>query len=298
MQFTQRFADLPEYAFPRLRRLLEGCAPGGPDLAMTIGEPRHALPDMIARVVAEHAHEFALYPPSEGLGDLRAAIGDWLGRRYGVPLDPDASVLPLNGTREGLFNAALALSPERRGTAQAAVLMPNPFYQAYGAAALAAGAEPVFVPATQATGFLPDYGALGAGLLDRMSLCYVCSPLQRAAAALWRDEAHVAASRARYVAKFEIADRILGDTPGYLSPQAGFFLWLAVGDGEAAARTLYRASGVRVLPGGYLGRETAMGNPGADYIRVALVADETEITRGLTAIREVLFADARMQGVG
>jgi aspartate/methionine/tyrosine aminotransferase len=114
-------------------------------------------------------------------------------------------------------------------------------------------------------------------------------PLQHAATALWRDEAHVAASRALYVEKFALADEVLGGMAGYGSPQAGFFLWLRVGDGEAAALALWREAGVRVLPGAYLGRPAADGtNPGHEYIRVALVADPAEVARGLTAIREIL----------
>ena len=117
-------------------------------------------------------------------------------------------------------------------------------------------------------------------------------PIQHASAALWRDEAHVTASRALYDAKFARADSILGDMPGYTAPPAGFFLWLRTGDGEAAALRLWRERGVRVLPGAYLGRETAAGpNPGDDYIRVALVADEAEVARGLTAIRETFHAE-------
>ena len=176
MQFPARFSDLPEYAFPRLRRLLEGTAPGGPDLAMTIGEPKHPLPALVAATVAAHAHEFALYPPNDGTPELRQAIAAWLARRYGVAVDPETRLVPLNGTREGLFNAAIALSPETKAGARPAILMPNPFYQAYGAAALAVGAEPVPVPATAATGFLPDYAALPPALLDRVTLCYLCSP--------------------------------------------------------------------------------------------------------------------------
>jgi aspartate/methionine/tyrosine aminotransferase len=176
MQFPARFADLPEYAFPRLRRLLADVRPGGPEFAMTIGEPRHPLPDMVGRIVAEHSGEFALYPPNDGTPEVRAAIAAWLSRRYGLSLDPDAQVVLLNGTREGLFNAALALSPEAKAGDLPAILMPNPFYQAYGAAALAVGAEPVAVPATEATGFLPDYAALPPALLDRVTLAYVCSP--------------------------------------------------------------------------------------------------------------------------
>jgi aspartate/methionine/tyrosine aminotransferase len=399
MQFPARFADLPEYAFPRLRALLAGTPPGGPELAMTIGEPRHPIPPFVAETVARHAHEFGRYPPNEGAPELRAAIAEWLARRYGVAVDPETRLIALNGSREGLFNAALALSPETKAGARPAVLVPNPFYQAYGAGALAAGAELVPVPASAGTDFLPDYAALPAALLDRVTLAYLCSPsnpqgavadagtlarlvalaerhdfrvladecyseiyreapppgalaaaagadpervlvfnslskrsnvpglrsgfaaggpktiaalrrlrayggaplplpLQRAATALWQDEAHVVASRGLYRAKFALADRILAGFPGYRPPQGGFFLWLRVGDGEAAALRLWRETGVRVLPGGYLGRATAEApNPGADYIRVALVADEAEVERGLAAIRDTFGAEISKEKV-
>jgi N-succinyldiaminopimelate aminotransferase len=395
MQFPARFSDLPEYAFPRLRRLLGGVPAGGPELLMTIGEPKHPLPALVAETVAAHAGEFAIYPPNDGTPALREAIAGWLDRRYGVATDPETQVFPLNGTREGLFGLALALSPETKAGTRPAVLMPNPFYQAYGAAALAAGAEPVAVPATEATGFLPDYPALPKALLDRVTLAYICSPanpqgsvadaawwralftlaethdflvvadecyaeiypgtpppgaleiaqavgadpervlvvnslskrsnapglrsgfaaggprsiaamkqlrayggaplplpLQHASAALWRDEAHVEASRALYAEKFAAADRILGDMPGYRAPEGGFFLWLRVGDGEAFTRRLWRETGVRVLPGGYLGRATAEApNPGDPYVRVALVASLGDVERGLGAIRDMLGAE-------
>ena len=363
MQFPARFADLPEYAFPRLRTLLAGTPPGGPELAMTIGEPKHPVPAFVAGIVAAHAAEFGRYPPNEGAAELLAAIAAWIGRRYGVTVDPETQVIALNGSREGLFSAALALSPEAKGGARPAVLVPNPFYQAYGAGALAAGAELVPVPATAETGFLPDYAALPPALLDRVTLAYLCSPSNpqgavadagylrgcspspsattsassptsatarftptrrrparsppsrprpaptpsgcwsstRSPSARTRpacapaslpagrgrsrrcassaptaarrcrcrssarrprsgsDEEHVAASRARYGAKFAIADRMLAGFPGYRAPEGGFFLWLRVGDGEAAALRLWRETGVRVLPGGYLGRATAAG---------------------------------------
>lgn len=394
MQFPARFANLPEYAFPRLRRLLDGVPAGGPELLMTIGEPKHPLPALVAETIAAHAGEFALYPPNDGTPALRAAIAGWIDRRYGVSLDPETQVFPLNGTREGLFGLALALSPETKTGARPAVLMPNPFYQAYGAAALAAGAEPVPVSATEATGFLPDYAALPKALLDRVTLAYVCSPanpqgavadaawwhalialaeahdfrvvadecyseiypetppvgalevakasgadpervlvlnslskrsnapglrsgfaaggprtiaalrqlrayggaplplpIQHASAALWNDEAHVEESRALYALKFAAADRILGNLPGYRAPAGGFFLWLRVGNGETFATRLWRETGVRVLPGGYLGRATAEAqNPGDPYVRVALVAPLDSVERGLAAIRDTICA--------
>jgi aspartate/methionine/tyrosine aminotransferase len=103
----------------------------------------------------------------------------------------------------------------------------------------------------------------------------------------------VAENRALYAAKFDLADRILGGMPGYLPPRAGFFLWLRVGDGEAAALKLWQAAGVRVLPGAYLSRDMPDGsNPGREYIRVALVAEAGAVERGLEAIRDVLGAKA------
>ena len=105
MRFPERFSNLPDYAFPRLRKLLAGHAPGGDVVDMTIGEPRHAMPGFVAEVVAAHVADFAKYPPNDGTPELRGAICDWLGRRYGVRLDPETQVMALNGTREGLFAA-------------------------------------------------------------------------------------------------------------------------------------------------------------------------------------------------
>lgn len=271
--------------------------------------------------------------------------------------------------------------------------MPNPFYQVYAVAAQAAFAEPVFVPATEETGFLPDYGALPKALLDRVAIAYVCSPsnpqgavagreywrelfalaethdftvfadecyseiytadpppgalevaaeegvdpervvafhslskrsnlpgmrsgfvaagpramaeikklrayagaplpfpLQHAAAKVWQDEAHVAENRALYAAKFSGAKDIFEDLDGVTIPEAGFFLWLPVEDGEEAAVKLWRETGVRVLPGAYLGRTVNGQNPGQSRIRVALVAPEAEVARGLQLLRACLYS--------
>jgi N-succinyldiaminopimelate aminotransferase len=175
MAFAERFSDLPEYAFPRLRTLLDAHAPGGEPIAMTIGEPKHPMPGFVAEVLAENIGGFAVYPPNDGTPELLATISGWIERRYGVTVGTDR-LMALNGTREGLFNAGLALCPEEKRGARPVVLMPNPFYQVYAVAALAAGAEPVYVPATAATGFLPDYAALPPALLDRVALAYICSP--------------------------------------------------------------------------------------------------------------------------
>ncbi|MFI0396326.1 aminotransferase class I/II-fold pyridoxal phosphate-dependent enzyme [Paracoccus jiaweipingae] len=171
----ERFSNLPEYAFPRLRALLSGIRPGGPLVRLTIGEPRHAFPDWVAGVMADSVAELAKYPPNEGTPELLDAISGWISRRHGITVPP-AQITALNGTREGLFNAAIALCPETRAGGQPVVLIPNPFYQVYAVAAAAVGAQPVFVSATAGNGHLPDFGALDADTLDRTAIAYVCSP--------------------------------------------------------------------------------------------------------------------------
>ena len=161
MQYPDRFADLPAYAFPRLRALLDAHPPGAAPVDMSIGAPRHPFPDWVSEIIAAHAAEFQPYPPNEGTPELLDAIRAWLQRRYGVAMAQD-NVMALNGTREGLYNVAAALCPERKAGARPAVLLPNPFYQVYAVAALSVGAEPVYVPATAET-----KGMIGDDLLAR-----------------------------------------------------------------------------------------------------------------------------------
>ncbi|MEM9140524.1 MAG: aminotransferase class I/II-fold pyridoxal phosphate-dependent enzyme, partial [Pseudomonadota bacterium] len=201
MQFPTRYADLPEYAFPRLRRLLTPHQPGGAEIAMSLGEPKHAVPEFVGPIMLEHQATLSKYPPNDSIPELRAAISDWLARRYGVGegyRDPDTQIFPLNGTREGLFSACVALSPEQKNGQRPAVLLPNPFYQCYTVAAVTAGAEPIYLPCTHETGHLPDFAALPADLLDRTTVAYICSPA---------NPQGVCADRAYWQTLLELADR-------------------------------------------------------------------------------------------
>lgn len=392
MQSPERFSNLPAYSFTRLRALLDGQPPGADPIAMSIGEPKHPFPHWVNEVLAEHVAEFGKYPPNPGMPELLETIAKWIAWRYGAQVDPERQVMVLNGTREGLFNSALALSPELKAGQRPAVLTPNPFYQVYGVGALGSGADPVFVNATAETGFLPDYAALPVEVLNRTSVAYLCSPanpqgsvasksywaellalaekydfyvfadecyseiyretpppgaievaheigsnpervvifhslskrsnmpglragfvaagpeamerikrlrayagapvplpVQHVANRAWADESHVEENRAQYVEKYAIADAVLGKAPGYSSPKAGFFLWLPVENGEETTLKLWRETGVRVLPGAYLSRDTTAGNPGQGYIRVALVAEKDEMQRGLERLRDCLY---------
>src|SRR5581483_824082 len=167
--------------FARLNDLLAPIAPGKPPISLAVGEPQHPVPDFVGPVLAAHIAEFGRYPLNKGSEPFLRAAAGWLARRFALPrpLDPDSEMLVLNGSREGLFLAAIAA--ERRVAAHSAtgrgarpaMLMPNPFYAAYAAGAAAARCEPVFLPATAATGFLPDLDALGDDLLARTVAFYL-----------------------------------------------------------------------------------------------------------------------------
>jgi N-succinyldiaminopimelate aminotransferase len=165
--------------FVRLRELLGDTPPGKPAISLAVGEPQHAIPSFVGPVIAAHVNEFGRYPMNKGLDAFSEAVAQWLNKRFALerPVDPLHEVLVLNGTREGLFLAALAAKnyvPPCAG--KPAVLIPNPFYAAYSAGAIAADCEPVYLPATKATGFLPDLDELTDELLARTVAVYLASP--------------------------------------------------------------------------------------------------------------------------
>lgn len=114
-------------------------------------------------------------------------------------------------------------------------------------------------------------------------------PILAAATRLWQDEEHVEGYRAKYVENFDAAQDALEDIFGEVRAEGGFFLWLDVGDGEAAAKALWEQAAIKVLPGGYMARPDASGfNPGARYIRVALVLEPGEMAAALKRMAPVL----------
>jgi len=385
------------HPFTRLNALLEGIKPGGPVMALSVGEPQAAPPAFLADILERERAGWSRYPLSAGSPDFRAAVSDWLNQRFSLPaslIDRDLDILPAAGSKEALFHAALAAVPEWSGSGpKPAVVMPNPFYHVYAGSAAVAGAEPLFLPANRANGFLPEPDLIPASELPRVAMAYVCSPsnpqgavasrdylarwlaharrhnytlvvdecyaeiyggqapvgvlevadgkldnllsvhslskrssapglrsgfvagerrlIRRmtqlcnyggaaisfpalaASAALWRDEAHVELNRERYRSCFAIAERIIGKRFGFYQPRGGFFLWLDVGDGEAAAKKLWTEAGIRVLPGGYMAQPDANGvNPGQPYIRVALVHEPAEVEQALTRLVNALAPQA------
>jgi N-succinyldiaminopimelate aminotransferase len=165
--------------FIRLTELITGIEPGKPAINLTVGEPQHPIPPFVGEVIQRSLKDFGRYPPTKGNEHVRRAAASWLENRFAInrSVDIENELLVLNGTREGLFLAALTakeIVPARAG--RPAILVPNPFYAAYVAGAVAAGCEPVFLPATKSTGFLPDLDALDDALLARTVAIYFGSP--------------------------------------------------------------------------------------------------------------------------
>jgi aspartate/methionine/tyrosine aminotransferase len=177
--FPGRLAALPPASFAQLATLLDSHQPGAPVVSLAVGDPRGDVPPFVMEAMNAHAKEFGEYPPINGTKAWRDAAAGWVQRRFELPeasVDPEKQVLPLNGTREGLFLAPFIVTPEKKAGARPVILLPNPFYQAYSAAVLSCGAEPVFVASTAASNFLPDYASLPKNILERVAACYICSP--------------------------------------------------------------------------------------------------------------------------
>lgn len=401
------FDALPPSPFARLRALLEPLAPPPtPPVSLALGEPQHAPPSFAVDILKNApASDYGRYPPIGGTDDWQDAARGWLSRRFHLAADflsAETQVLPLSGTREGLFLAAQLAPAKNNGLNENGLMaMPNPFYQVYASAAVAAGAQPLYLDAPQENNFLPDLTALRAEELARLRAVYLCSPANpqgaiasldylkkayqlakqhgflllvdecyseiydenyaagpppsilevmqaegdndapvlvfhslskrsnlaglrsglvtggasamaafhklrmvagpqtplpslAAAASAWRDDAHVVENRAAYRAKIDVAEKIFGDAYGFYRPQGGFFLWLKTGNGEEAAKTLWQADGLKVLPGAYLTqdimRDNKARNIGHDYIRVALVAPLSETEQALARLKKTLDA--------
>jgi N-succinyldiaminopimelate aminotransferase len=169
-------AKLHPYPFERLRALTKDITPNPAlrHIALGIGEPKHATPELIKQALRDHLAGLASYPATAGEPGLREAMVGWLHRRYGVRVDPATQVLPVGGSREALFAfAQTVIDPTRAG---ATVVCPNPFYQIYEGAALLAGAQIAFVNSDPTRNFAADWDSVSDEVWARTQLLYVCSP--------------------------------------------------------------------------------------------------------------------------
>src|SRR5258706_2800450 len=120
--------------FARLTELLAPYQPAKPLITLSLGEPKRPVPGLVGRVLAKHIAEFGRYPIAKGIEPFRRAAANWLSARFDLPraIDPETELLVLNGSREGLFFAAITAARhvgERRG--QPPILITNSLYTAY-----------------------------------------------------------------------------------------------------------------------------------------------------------------------
>lgn len=390
-------ARLQPYPFEKIRVLLEGLTPANlPAISLAIGEPKHPTPDFIYQAVIQNLQGLANYPLTKGSVALRESIAHWLTWRFQLPsnsLNAEQHVIPVNGTREAIFAFAQAVIDRQQR--DAAVVMPNPFYQIYEGAAFLAGAEPIFLACTDDNQFVPDFNAVAPEVWQRCQLLYICSPgnptgavmsiaqlqsvlrlaeqydfivasdecyselyfdetqapagllqaaaqmgnttwqrcvvfhslskrsnapgmrsgfiagdaailskflhyrtyhgcamsppYQAASTAAWQDEAHVRINRELYRQKFKAVLDILAPVMDVQMPEAGFYLWAKtpISD-EVLTQKVFTQAHVNVVPGSYLARTVDGLNPGANRIRMALVASLEECIEAAQRIRRVV----------
>ena len=183
MPINQRLNHLPDYPFTRLRALLDGVEPAAylPVIDLSLGEPQDPPPTGIQRFFhPDNLPGWGKYPPIDGSVELRNAIKGWLERRYHLPeslIDPNTMIVPVSGTREGLYMlASLVVSPPNPGEAPPVILLPNPCYAVYEGAGIMAGADLCYLPSTIHNGYLPDLEAVPEDVWPRVAMMYLCSP--------------------------------------------------------------------------------------------------------------------------
>ena len=167
---------LTKYPFQYLSNLLKEIKKEPEEIiSLHIGEPKGQAPEEALEVIFNNSDTFSKYPTSVGDFSLREASCRWLSDRFSVDyINPDLNVLPLSGTREGIFSFiqwAIDTSKENPK-----VLLPNPFYKIYEGAAIMAGAEPYYVNSEESNGFKPDFASIPESVWKDCQLLILCSP--------------------------------------------------------------------------------------------------------------------------
>src|SRR3954452_3191592 len=156
------------YPFTRLEEERRRLVAAGVDVIdFGKGDPNEPTDPLIRQALVEALPERAPYPLAQGLPELREAAAGWLGRRFGVDVDPDAEIVPTYGSKEAIFSLAQVL-----GTSGRVVAFGEPAYPVYERGALFAGARVQTLPLRRERGFLPALDELD----DDVALVWVNYP--------------------------------------------------------------------------------------------------------------------------
>ncbi|PXX89147.1 succinyldiaminopimelate transaminase [Marinobacter vulgaris] len=169
---------LHPYPFEKLTKLKAGISvpQNLSPISLGIGEPKHPSPGFVKQVIADNLDKLANYPTTKGTDELRQAIAHWATRRFGLApgsLTPEHHIVPVNGTREGIFSLVQSVVDASR---PATVVSPNPFYQVYEGAAFLAGATPHYLACDGGNNFIPDFERVPDSVWKDCQILFLCSP--------------------------------------------------------------------------------------------------------------------------
>jgi N-succinyldiaminopimelate aminotransferase len=180
---------LHPYPFEKLTRLKAGSQVPEhlSSISLGIGEPKHPSPDFVKQVIADNLDRLANYPTTKGTDELRQAIAGWATKRFQLEpgtLTPERHIVPVNGTREGIFSLVQSVIDSTR---PATVVSPNPFYQVYEGAAFLAGANPHYLACDAANDFIPEFDQVPESVWKDCQVLFLCSPGNPSGSVMPRD---------------------------------------------------------------------------------------------------------------
>lgn len=171
---SERLQKLPPYLFAEIDKKKKAAIAAGRDVInLGVGDPDRPTPEPIIKSLQHHVENpaFHQYALDQGAPELRQSIAAFCKRRYNVDLDPDAEILPLIGSKEGIAHFPLAvLNPGDIS------LVPDPCYPVYRSSSMFAGADVYTMPLEPSLGFRPDLDAVPADVYALARLMFLNYP--------------------------------------------------------------------------------------------------------------------------
>ncbi len=239
--------DLPPYPFARLDELRARVeADGVKAIDLGMGDPREPTPEFLKRALLNAVPERSTYPRAVGIAPLREAAAGWMARRFGVEVDPDLGILPVNGSKEAIFTLPLAvLDPGERPL----TLVPDPAYPVYALGTLAAGGVVHRLPLRRERGFLPDLEAIPGEVWRKASILWLNYPNNPTGAAAPASFLEDAVKRAREHGVLLVSDEAYADLY-YGAPPDTALRWGT--ENVLALHTLSKRSGMAGYRSGFM----------------------------------------------
>ncbi len=174
IKVADRLHNTSEYYFSeKMKELRALVAQGIPIINIGIGNPDFAPPTLAIKTLTQElshpkAHQYQSY---QGLPELRASMAQFYKRHFGIALKPENEILPLMGSKEGVFHISMAFLNPGDG-----VLIPNPGYPTYEAVTKLVEAKPMYYHLSEETNWLPNFSELKKTDLTKVKIMWVNYP--------------------------------------------------------------------------------------------------------------------------